>query len=78
MIYSVAVQFSSTAVSTFPSSVLSNLLEVSVSPYLAHRSEAKASSSGKHWLSSTRRLHVSAGFRFNEMSATSVVCNINK
>ena len=67
MIYSIAVQFSSTAVSTIPSSVLGNLLEVAVSPYLVHRSEAKASSSGKHWLSSTGRLHVSVGFRLNEI-----------
>lgn len=66
MIYSIAVQFSSTAVSAVPSSVLGNLLEVSVSPYLAHRSEAKASSSGKHWLSSTGRLRVSAGFNLRE------------
>lgn len=65
MIYPIAVQFSSTAVST--ASVLGNLWEVSVSPYLAHRSEAKASSAGKHWLSSTGRLHVSAGFRLSEV-----------
>lgn len=68
MIYSIAVQFSSTAVSTIPSSVLGNLSEVSVSPYLACRSEAKASSSGKHWLSSAGRLHVSTGFRLSETS----------
>lgn len=59
MIYSVAVQFSSTAVSTFPSSVLGNLLEVSVSPYPAHRSEGKAP--GKLWLSSAGAWHVGAG-----------------
>lgn len=64
MIYSIAVQFSSTAVST--SSVLGNLSEVSVSPYLVRRSEAKASSSGKRWLSSPGRLHVTAGFGLNE------------
>jgi len=68
MIYSIAVQFSSTAVSTIPSSVLGNLSEVSVSPYLAHRSEAKASSSRKLWLSSTGRVHVSADFRLSEVS----------
>lgn len=61
MIYSVAVQFSSTAVSTVPSSVLGNLLEVSASPYPADRSERKAPGPGKFWLSSAGTWHVGAG-----------------
>jgi len=74
MIYSVAVQFSSTAVSTIPSSVISNLLEVSVSPYLVCRSEAKASCSGKHWRASTGMLHVTAGF--SEICLPLVLCAV--
>lgn len=61
MIYSVAVQFSSTAVSTVPSSVLDNLLEVSVSASPAHRSEEKAPGPGQLWLSSAGTWHVGAG-----------------
>lgn len=60
MIYSVAVQFSSTAVSAVPSSVLTNLLEVSAPPYPADRSERRAPGPGKLWFSSAGTWHVGA------------------